>query len=169
MEDKTSKIEVENNGKNFGTYSIEKDMEHLPVQSPVDVMKEYIKMMMEMQARMDAMEAKTAVLEKDNEKLKKESETNKKKVEALQKDNKVLRGDNRKLKKESTANKGALGVLKNDNRKLKRNIAAMKVGEEGIEVIGGSNKTINYTKTGESDEGTVEKFSLGISRPDFGG
>ncbi|CAB4011222.1 Hypothetical predicted protein [Paramuricea clavata] len=48
----------------------------------------------------------------------------------------------------------------------------MRVGEEGIEVIGGGatpalHKTITYTKTGESDEGTAEKFSLGISQPDF--
>ncbi|CAB4004929.1 Collagen EMF1-alpha [Paramuricea clavata] len=125
-------------------------MENLGIGNPVEIMKEYTKMMMEMKARMDAME------DADNEK----------KLKTLEK-------DNRKLKKESAANKGALGKLRNDNRKLKRNIASMKVGEEGIEVIGGSTTptlhTINYTKTGESDEGTVEKFSLGISRPDFGG
>ena len=142
-------------------------MENLGMGNPVEMMKEYTKMMMEMKAQMDSMKAKDEARDKEMEKLKKESEANEKKLKALEK-------DNRKLKKESTANKGALGVLKNDNRKLKRNIAAMKVGEEGIEVIGGStiptlHKTINHTKTGESDEGTVEKFSLGISRPDFGG
>jgi hypothetical protein len=139
-------------------------MENLGMGNPVEMMKEYTKMMMEMKAQMDSMKVKDEARDKEMEKLKKESEANEKKLKALEK-------DNRKLKKESAANKG---VLRNNNRKLKRNIAAMKVGEEGIEVIGGSNtptlhKTINYTKTGESDEGTVEKFSLDISRPDFGG
>ena len=129
-----------------------------------EMMREYTKTMLEMKARMDSMEAKTSAFEKYNEELKKKDVDNEKKL-------KVLEKDNRKLKKESAANKGALGVLRNDNRKLKRNIAAMRVGEEGIEVIGGGatptlHKTIAFTKTGESDGGTVEKFSPGISQPD---
>ncbi|CAB4012236.1 uncharacterized transposon-derived [Paramuricea clavata] len=142
-------------------------MENLPMGNPVEMLKTYTEMMTKMQAQMNVMEAKDDARDKEIKELKKKDADNEKKLRALEK-------DNRKQKKESVTNKGALGVLRNDNRKLKRNIAAMKVGEEGIEVIGGTatptlHKTINYTKTGESDEGTVEKFSLGISRPDFGG
>ena len=116
-----------------------------------EMMREHTKMMLEMKARMDTMEAKTSAFEKDNKELKKKDADNEKKLKALEK-------DNRKLKKESAANKGALSVLRNDNRKLKRNITAMRVGEEGIEVIGRGatpalHKTIAFTKTGESDGG----------------
>ncbi|CAB3980720.1 Gastrula zinc finger, partial [Paramuricea clavata] len=112
-------------------------------------------------------DAKDEARDKEIKELKKKGEVSEKKLKALEK-------DNRKLKKEGEFNKKSLGVLRNDNRKLKRNIAAMRVGEEGIEVIGGTatpilHKTINYEKTGESDEGTIEKFTLGISKPDFGG
>ncbi|CAB3980719.1 Hypothetical predicted protein [Paramuricea clavata] len=143
-------------------YSIEKKMEN-----PVDMMKAYGEMMAKMQAQMAAMTAKDEARDKEIKELKKKGEVSEKKLKALEK-------DNRKLKKEGEFNKKSLGVLRNDNRKLKRNIAAMRVGEEGIEVIGGTatptlHKTINYEKTGESDEGTIEKFTLGISRPDFGG
>ncbi|CAB4008874.1 Gastrula zinc finger [Paramuricea clavata] len=130
------------------------------MENPADTMKVYAEMMVKVQAQMAAMMAKDEACDKETGELKK-------KLKALEK-------DNRKLKKESESNKKSLGALRNDNRKLKRNIAAMRAGEEGIEVIGESatptlHKTITYAKTGESDEGTVEKFSLGISRPDFGG
>ena len=92
------------------TYSIEKEMENSTLGNPVEMMKEYTKMMLEMKAQMDVMKAKDEARDKEMEKLKKESEVNEKKLKAIEK-------ENRKLKKESATNKGALGVLKNDNYK----------------------------------------------------
>ncbi|CAB4031289.1 Hypothetical predicted protein [Paramuricea clavata] len=162
MTKNTSINTVENKSKNSDTYYIEKKMEN-----PADTMKAYAEMITKMQAQTAAMMAKDEARDKEIAELKKKGEVSEKKLKALEK-------DNRKLKKEGESNKKSLGVLRNDNRKLKRNIAAMRVGEEGIEIIGETttptlHKTINYEKTGESDEGTIEKFTLGISRPDFGG
>ena len=84
MENKTSKTEVENTVKNFGTYSIEKKMENLP-------MREYVEMMMQMKAQMDAMKVKDDARDKEMEKLKKESAARDEEL--------------KKLKKESTSNK----------------------------------------------------------------
>ena len=101
MENKTSKISAEN----FGTYSIEKRMENLP-------MREYMEIMMQMKAQMDSMKVKddardkvmeklkneSAARDEELKKLKKESTSNKKKVKALEKDNKTLKNDNVSLR-----------------------------------------------------------------------